>query len=105
MSGAAGSPDIASKPAKEILSDVAAAIGDLRSYRLEGSQLDKEGRTRLVGDVKASGSMRVRVANGCARAQMVVVGSATYMKANREFWLAQDSSSSSYLDLSKISGA
>ena len=86
-------PDIASKPAKQILSDVAAAIGDLRSYRIEGTQVDEDGRSRLAGDIKASGSMRFSIVTGRSRARMIVAGSEMYMKANRAFWLARDSDS------------
>ena len=86
-------PDIASKPAKEILSDVAAAIGELRSYRIEGTQVDEDGRSRLAADFKGSGAMRFSVANGGSRARMIIVGSETYLKGNRAFWLARDASS------------
>ena len=79
----------ASKPAREIVSDMAKALQGVRSYHVAGTGVDKDGTTRLAGDVTASGSVRFTMAIGAKRAQIIVAGSQTFVKADREFWLAQ----------------
>jgi hypothetical protein len=79
-------PDIASKSADEILSDVVTALEGARSYHIEGHEVDEDGPSRLTGDVDASGSMRFSMAAGRTRARLVVVDSGTFISGNRAFW-------------------
>ena len=91
--GSASSPsDLASKSADEIMSDVTSALADVRSYHVEGTRVDKDGRSRLKADVRASGSMRLTLVVGRERASMIVVGGDMFLKGSHEYWLAHDSS-------------
>jgi hypothetical protein len=73
----------------EILSDVARALGKVRSYHVEGESVDEDGRGQFEGDVTASGSMRFSVRVGDARARMVIAGSTSFLNANGQFWRTQ----------------
>jgi hypothetical protein len=87
-----GPSDLASKSANEILSDVASALAAVRSYRIDGTSVDKDGRSRVKADVKASGSMRLTVVVGRERARMIVAGGDMFVRGSDEYWLAHDSS-------------
>jgi hypothetical protein len=76
----------------QILSGAAAALENVRSYHIEGESVDEDGRTRIEGDVSASGSMRFTFGLGGARAQVLIAGSDTFLKANRQFWRTQGGS-------------
>lgn len=82
----AESPDVASKPPRAILSDVAAALADVESYHIDGTWIDEEGLSRATGDVTASGAMRITLTQEYKSIELLLTGSETFMKANREFW-------------------
>ena len=90
-SSVSSSPDVASMSADELMSEVASALAGVRSYRVEGTMVNEDGRSRITAAVEASGSVRYSVAIGRTRARMVIVDSGTFIKANRAFLLAQDS--------------
>jgi hypothetical protein len=81
--------DRTAKPAKQVLSDVQAAVAKVHSYHLDGTITDKDGRTSLVGDVVAPDSLQFRIRQGGKAAQIVLTSSATYLRASRPFWQAQ----------------
>ena len=83
------SSDEASKSARDIAADMSKALQGVRTYHVEGTEVDKDGRTRLAGDVTASGSVRFTLDVGAKRAQIIVAGSQTFVKANRSYWLSQ----------------
>jgi hypothetical protein len=68
---------------------MATALQGVRSYHVEGTEVDKDGTTRLAGDVTSSGSVNFTLDMSGGRAQLLAVGSQTFVKANRRFWLAQ----------------
>lgn len=84
----AESPDVASKPPRAILSDVAAALEDVESYHIDGTWIDEQGLSRATGDVTAAGTMRITLDQEYKSIEMLVTGSETFMKGNREFWVS-----------------
>jgi hypothetical protein len=92
--------DEASKSPKQILADVARDLAKVRTYHVEETDVDKDGRTQLVGDVTASGSVRIRAATGKERFFLTVVGSRIYLKGNAAYWKAEGGLSSK--DAAKI---
>ena len=84
-----GSGDQSSKAPGQILADMRSALAGVDSYHLDGSFTDKDGETRLAGDVAAPGSLRLKLEQGGNTVSMVIVGSQTYLRANRGFWKAQ----------------
>jgi hypothetical protein len=84
--GSGSGGDLASKQPKEILGDVSAALGKVRSYHVEGTQTDKDGRSTINGDVSAGGDVKFRMTLGGNEIELVAVGDRTYMKADRGFW-------------------
>jgi len=87
--GSSSGGDVAAKSAKQVLTDVQAALAKVRSYHLAGSTTDKDGRTQLDGDVTATGSVRFHIHQGAKDAQMILSGSETYLRASRPFWASQ----------------
>jgi hypothetical protein len=88
----AESPDVASKPPRAILSDVAAALEDVESYHIDGTWIDEQGLSRATGDVTASGTMRITLNQEYKRIELLLTGSETFMRGNREFWVADGDS-------------
>jgi hypothetical protein len=84
--GSGSGGDLASKEPKAILDDVSAALGKVRSYHVEGTQSDKDGRSTLTGDVSAGGDVRFRMTVAQSKLELIAVGDRTYMKADRAFW-------------------
>jgi hypothetical protein len=85
----ASAADQGSKPAKQILADTARDLAKVRSFHVEGTEIDKDGRTRLSGDVLASGSLRLRATMGSMSFRLTVIGTATYLRANAAYWKAE----------------
>jgi len=81
--------DQSGRQPKQILDDMRGALADVDSYHLDGSFTDKDGQTRLSGDVAAPGSLRLELDQGANTVSMVIVGSQTFLRANRSFWKAQ----------------
>ena len=81
--------DTASKPPKQILSDVQSAVAKVHSYHLAGTITDKDGPGQLVGDVAAPSSLRFTIKQGGRAAQLVVTESNAYLRASRSFWQSQ----------------
>jgi hypothetical protein len=79
----------ATKTPKQILADVSAALGSVRSYHADGTETDKDGRLHLVADISVSGAARFTIDTAGRTAHMVVAGRRTYIKANRAFWVSQ----------------
>jgi hypothetical protein len=88
-SSAASRSTAASKSAQAILAEVAAEMKKVRSYHVDGVDVSTDGRTRVVGDVSASGAVKFRLQAGGQTAEFVSVRRRTYLKADRAFWLAQ----------------
>src|SRR6059058_2645017 len=82
----AGQGDESSKTADQIIADMARDLGAVHSYHVEGTQSGKSGTSTLVGDVDASGRVRVRARQGDEEFAFIVTKSAAYARGNRGFW-------------------
>ena len=85
----ATTPAAAAPSPARTLADVKTALRGVRSFHIDGVQLDADGRTRLAGDFTAAGSLRLHLAVGRSVADLVVVHDVTYVKANQAYWLSQ----------------
>jgi hypothetical protein len=75
---------IESKPPQEILDQTAAALRQVKSFHIEGTQAR---RTETVkADVAGPRELRLDVKQRDATARMVFVDSSVYMNANAAFW-------------------
>jgi len=74
-----GTPD-------QILAAAAADIAKVRSYHVEGTETDKDGVSRLSGDVSSEGRLRFSLKTGKRALGIIVVGPTTYLRANEAFW-------------------
>jgi outer membrane lipoprotein-sorting protein len=54
----------AGKSAKEIVADVEAALGEVDSFHLEGTQTDEDGPLKASGDFALPGRLRVTLTQG-----------------------------------------
>ena len=71
---------------QETLGAVAGALRDAESFHIEGTQTNREGETRLEGDV-TDGAIRVSMLHDGGSAEMIVIGSDdVYIRANAAFW-------------------
>jgi hypothetical protein len=82
----AGQGDESSKTADQMMADMTRDLGAVHSYHVEGTARDKSGTSTLVGDVDASGRLRVRASEGNEEFAVIATKSAAYVRANREFW-------------------
>ena len=87
--GDGGGGDLASKPPKQILADMSAALAKVRSYHVEGTEEDRDGRSVLAADVTAAGAAHITVRTAGTRLEILVAGGQNYMKADRAFWKRQ----------------
>jgi hypothetical protein len=82
----ASAADETAKSPKQILADMARDLGKVKSYHFDGTSTDPSGRTRLAGDVTASGKADVVIRQGSATARLVLLPSAAYLRANAAYW-------------------
>jgi hypothetical protein len=93
MLSAAAAPAVAgggeeSKTPKAILADLKRDLGQVKSFHFAGRQTDPDGVTRLSGDVFASGSASIGIAQGRGSLRMILLPRSTYLKANAVYWRA-----------------
>jgi len=81
-----GAKGEAAKPAKEIIADASRELAALSSYHVDGTQADKDGTTRLAGDVTADGRVKLQMRQQGSTVGLIVVGSEAYFKADAAFW-------------------
>lgn len=91
--GAAASPTVAgggevSKSPKAILADLKRDLSKVKSLHFAGRQTDPDGVTRISGDVFASGSASIGIAQGNGSVRMILLPRSTYLKANAAYWRA-----------------
>lgn len=90
---AAGGPlaaaaDESSKTPKRILADLKRDLSKVRTYHVAGTSTDRNGATRLAGDVSAAGRSSFTIARGRSSARLILLPSATYVKGNAAYWRA-----------------
>lgn len=79
-------PPKVSASTQETLRSVAGALRDAESFHIEGTQTNRDGETRLEGDV-ADGGVRVSLRYDGASAEMIVLGTgAVYVRGDAAFW-------------------
>lgn len=88
---AAASPTVAdggeaSKTPKAILADLQRDLGKVKSFHFAGRQTEKGAVTQTSGDVFASGSASIALAEGGASLRMILLPRATYLNANAVYW-------------------
>jgi hypothetical protein len=81
-----GDADRKSRSPRQTLEAIAAELRKVRTYHVEGTQTDEDGPSTLSGDVSADGSLSFKLDVGAKRAQIIVAGARTYLKANAAFW-------------------
>jgi hypothetical protein len=89
LATAGGSPALADEAAKsprQILADVTANLAKVRSMHIEGTEVDKDGRTTLSADISASGSTDMRAKLGGQQLRIRAIGKQLYFKGSRSFW-------------------
>ena len=94
-----GQGDEASKPPADILADAARDFGAVHSFHVAGTGSGTDGSTRIVGDVDASGPMRLRLTQAGQKIALIVTRSASYIRASRSFWREQHVKSAKVLKL------
>jgi len=99
----AGQADEASKTADQILADMTRDLGTVKTFRLEGTERDRSGESRIAGDFDTSGRFRVRLAQGDEQFATILTHSAQYVRANRAFWRREGGVKSAKL-LKRLSG-
>ena len=82
----AGQSGEASKTPEQILADVTRDLGAVHTYHLTAKETTRTATGSVVGDVDASGPMRIRVHEGAEQYAIVITASATFVKASRAFW-------------------
>lgn len=80
--------DEAGKSPRAILSDMKRDLSKVKSLHFAGRMTDPSGETRLAGDVFASGSASIGVAQGKGSLHMILLPKSTYLKANAAYWRA-----------------
>jgi hypothetical protein len=78
----------ASKPAKQVVADAAAALRGARGYVMQG-RIMQNGQTLRVGVVAPSArSLQLTVATGGASLELIAVAGGSYVRGNATFWRA-----------------
>lgn len=89
LGGCGGAEDDgrADKSPKAIVSEASDALGKLKSYHVEGTQVDEDGSTKLQADVDARGPLRIDLdQSGRTAVLLLLAPQETYIKANAAFW-------------------
>jgi len=76
----------AAKTPEQLLLGVKAALERVHSYRLRGTQTDKDGPSRITGDVELPGKAQLTLNQGPRVVDVILIGPDTYFKANSAFW-------------------
>ena len=84
--GATTTSDLASKSPQQILEDTAAALADVKTYRVEGKEGAGKKATSVSGDIGLPSQLRIELGRGGATATMTVTKGSLYIKANAAFW-------------------
>jgi hypothetical protein len=96
--GSSAKPDEASKSPRQILADVQRDLAKVRSYHVTGTETDTDaGRSSVVGDVDASGSLRFTLRQSGHTAQFIVINTDSYLRGDQSFWRDQAGIKSSRL--------
>ena len=80
------SPALSERSPRAVLNAMADALERVDSYRMTGTESDKDGTTRVSSDVAGSGDLRIRLEHAGSVATLLVVDGTTYVRANRVFW-------------------
>src|SRR4051794_23971202 len=90
--GAGGSPasaaDESAKAPRQILADLSRDLRKVRNYHFNGTQTDPGGRSRIAGDVTASGRANLVVHQGSSAIRVIAVPAGVYVKGNAAYWKA-----------------
>jgi len=81
-----GGGDRSSQSAEQILKEVAAELGKVRSYHVSGTSVDKEGSSVISGDVTDSGAVRLSVTKDGEPLTVISVDGQQYLKASGNYW-------------------
>lgn len=76
----------AAKGAQQILTDMEAALGKVKSFHLTGTVHDQDGLTNVSGDVALPRHLDLTLHNGAKQIEVIIIASDIYMKANSAFW-------------------
>ena len=88
---------IAAKSPRQVVSDVASSLARVRSFHLDGTMAVDGKRTKVVADVEQPNRFHLTLKQQASSVEMIVVGSAAFIKANAAFWEQQRSGAGSVL--------
>jgi outer membrane lipoprotein-sorting protein len=89
----AQSTDEATKPPDQILADVQRDLAKVKSFHLTSTTIDDSGKTTIVGDIFASGRLRLSVSTKDMRARILRASSGFYVYGNARYWKASGADS------------
>src|SRR3954451_17540739 len=61
------------KSPRQILADLSRDLGRVRNYHFSGTQTDPDGRSRIAGDVTASGRANIVIHQGSSALRVIAV--------------------------------
>ena len=77
------------KSPQQIVADVVTATESLHSFRLEGEVTDAKGKAQVTAAVAGPGRLRFAERRAGAAADVIALGSVTYLRANAPYFSAQ----------------
>jgi hypothetical protein len=84
--GDGGSSDRSSQSPQQVLQSMTSELAKVRSYHVEGTETDDDGRSAITGDVTADGALSIRLAIGAKKMAVIVADRQAYIRANAAFW-------------------
>jgi hypothetical protein len=88
---ASGTPGRATASPAEVLKDAKAALAQVTSYHVAGTEVDKDdGPGTIAADVSQNGSFRASLSSKSTKVEFIVTsgsGAASYIKGDEAFWL------------------
>jgi hypothetical protein len=84
--GDSGSSDRASQSPQQVLKSMTTELAKVRSYHVEGTETDDDGRSAITGDVTSDGALSIRLAIGAKKMAVIVADRQAYIRANAAFW-------------------
>jgi len=91
---------VASKSGKEIIAASEAALGQVHSFRIDGTTVDGGRPSTITGEVQIPGRLSVTLLSGPTSAHIVTIDDKIYFNANTAYFVAQKASAAVIQQLS-----
>ena len=89
LAGCGGSGSQSSSPATRLVASAEAALAQVHSFHIAGAAVQSGQPATISGDIEIPGRLRVRLHEGQATAQIIVIGADVYLNANAPYFAAQ----------------